>query len=235
MNWKETKLYKHLQNLKKNLEPMTWPQRIDHIWTYYKEMIIITTVTLIVVIGVGISALTPKKELLMGGMFINTFFNAEAETYLRDDLLVHMDGEPKTQEVKLYSKTFTDPALSTQDGDVLTSIYAMMYAEQVDYFFMNDVGVKSMISMKGLMDLRQVFTAEELEQYKDLLFYGQEQDDDGNLVGEPIPMAIKVNDIPLIKECEQYSTRTVYFSVAVNAPNLDSMHDFWNYLLAWNE
>ena len=230
---KETKLYKHLQTLKKNLEPMTWPQRIDHIWTYYKEIILITVATLILMIGVGSAMLTPKKELLMGGMFVNTFFNEEAESFLGDELFEYMNGDAKKQEIKLYTKTFTNPALSTQDGDVLTSIYAMMAATQIDYFFMNEIGMKSMISMQGLLDLRQVFTAEELEQLKDDLFYGQERDDDGNLVGEPIPVAIKVSKLPFIKECEKYTYRDVYLGFAVNAPNQDSLREFWDYILAW--
>jgi len=230
---KETKLYKHLQTLKKNLEPMTWPQRIDHIWTYYKEMIIITVVTLIILIGVGSAMLTPKKELLMGGMFINTFFNSLTEAYKGDELLIQMNGNPDEQEVKLYAKTVTDPATSAQDGDVITSIYAMMYAKQIDYFFMNEVGLKYMISMQGLLDLREVFSAEEIEQFKDDLFYGQEQDDDGNLVGDPIPVAIKVSNVPFVKECEKYNNRDVYFSFAVNAPNKDSLRDLWDYILAW--
>ena len=230
---KETKLYKHLQTLKKNLEPMTWPQRIDHIWTYYKEMIIITVVTLIVVIGMGSAMLTPKKELLMGGMFVNTFFNVEAESFLGDELFEYMNGDAQKQETKLYSKTFTNPALSTQDGDVLTSIYAMMSAEQIDYFFMNELSLESMISMQGLLDLRQVFTAEELEELKDDLFYGQQQDDEGNLVGDPVPVAIKVSKLPFIQECEKYTYRDVYFGFAVNAPNQDDLRMLWDYILTW--
>ena len=230
---KETKLYKHLQTLKKNLEPMTWPQRIDHIWTYYKEMIIITVATLILVIGVGVSILTPKKELLMGGMLINTFFNEEAESYLVEDLFEQLNGDPQTQETKIYTKTFTDPNTSAQDGDVLTTIFAMMYAEQVDYLLMDEVGLKSMIRMQGMLDLREVFTAEEMEQLEDRFFYGQLQDDDGNLVGEPIPMALKVSDIPFVKECENYNHRDVYLGFAVNAPNKDNLRVFWDYILAW--
>ena len=230
---KETKLYKHLQTLKKNLEPMTWPQRIDHIWTYYKEMIIITVVTLIVVIGMGSAMLTPKKELLMGGMFVNTFFNEEAETYMTEELLAQLGGDAKTQESRIYTKTFTDPNASEQDGDVLTTIFAMMYAEQVDYLLMDEVGLKSMIQMQGLMDLNEVFTPEEMEQLKDRFYYGQLQDDDGNLVGDPIPMALKVSDVPFIKECEKYNYRDVYLGFAINAPNKDSLRAFWDYFLAW--
>lgn len=230
---KETKLYQHLQTLKKNLEPMTWPQRIDHIWTYYKETILITVVTLIVVIGVSISALTPKKDLMMGGMLVNTFFNEEAESYLEEELLAQLNGDPKTQETKIYTKTFTNPDTSAQDGDVLTTIFAMMYAEQVDYLLMDEVGLKSMIRMQGLLDMNEVFTPEEMEQLKDRFFYGQLQDDNGDLVGDPIPMAMKVSDIPFIKECEKYNYRDVYLGFAINAPNKDSLRGFWDYILAW--
>jgi len=232
---KETKLHKHLQTLKKNLAPMTWPQRFDHIWTYYKEMIIITVVTLTVVIGVGVSVLTPKKDLVMGGLLVNTFFNEEAETYLTEELLAQLDGNAKTQEAKIYTKTFTDPNASEQDGYVLTTIFAMMYAEQVDYVLMDEVGLKAMIQMQGLLDMNEVFTPEEMEQLQDRFFYGQQQDDDGNLVGDPIPMAMKVSDVPFIKECEKYNYRDVYLGFAINAPNQDSLRGFWDYFLAWEK
>ena len=38
MRMKRTSPYTDFKNLKKNLEGMTFGEKVDHIWTYYKEI-----------------------------------------------------------------------------------------------------------------------------------------------------------------------------------------------------
>ena len=229
---RETNLSKHLKTLKENLKPMTWPQRIDHIWTYYKEFLIITIVSVIVVVGVLTAMLTPKKELLMGGMSVNTYLNGEADSYLGEEYFAHLQGDPDKQEVQQYFRSFGDFSKSPQDYEVFNGVIAMIYAEKLDYLFLDEQGMQPFISYESLMDLRLVFTEEELQQFGNRVVYGQKTDDEGKPMGEKIPVTINITDLPFIQDCETYD-RKVYLGFAVNAPNQDSLRDFWEYLLAW--
>lgn len=228
----ENSFSQRLKKLKVDLRGMTFRQKVDHIWTYFKEVILITVISLIVLIGIGINVLTPKKELLMGGMCACTYLTAEGENYLMDAYFEELQGNPKKQEVQLYFRSFGEFSTSPQDYDAFQSIIAMMSAEMIDYLLIDDDRLEPFVGYESLMDLREVFTAEELEQFGDKIRYAQDADEDGNPTGEQIPVAVDITDLPFIQACRQYQ-QNIFLSFAANSPNKDSLRDFWQYLLAW--
>ncbi|MBO5892372.1 MAG: hypothetical protein J6Q30_06630 [Oscillospiraceae bacterium] len=228
----ENSFFQRLKKLKVDLKPMTWRQKIDHIWTYFKEAILITVISLIVLIGVGFNVLKPEKELLMGGICVSTYISAEGENYLMDAYFEQLQGNPKKQEIQMYFRDFGDFGTSPQDYDAFQSIIAMMSAEMIDYLFVDENRLAPFIGYESLLDLRQVFTAEELEQFGTKVRYAQPMDDDGNPTGERIPVAVEITDLPFMQDCKKYNQK-IFLSFAVNAPNKDSLRDFWQYLLAW--
>jgi len=228
----ENSFFQRLKKLKVDLKGMTWRQGIDHVWTYYKEFILITVITLIVVIGVGSTILAPKKELLMGGMYANTYLSAEGENYLGQAYFDYLQGNPKEQEVQQYFRSFGDFSTSTQDYEAFQSVISMLYAEKVDYLLMNEASLSPLIGYESLMDLREVFTKEELEQFGTKLRYAQKTDNEGNPTGDTFPVALEITEIPFIQDCRSYNQK-IFLGFATNAPNKDSLRDFWAYLLAW--
>lgn len=228
----ENSFIQRVKKLKVDLKPMTFRQKVDHIWTYFKEVILITVVSLIVLIGVGINVFTPKKDLLMGGMCACTYLTEEGVNYLTDAYFQQLQGDPKKQEVQMYFRSFGDFSTSTQDYDAFQSIIAMMSTEMVDYLLIDDDRLEPFVGYEALMDLREVFTAEELEQFGDKVRYAQAADEDGNPTGEKIPVAVDVTDIPFIQASRQYE-QNIFLSFAANAPNKDSLRHFWQYLLDW--
>ena len=228
----ENSFFQRLKRLKVDLKGMTWQQKLDHIWTYYKEVILITVISLIVIIGVGSNMLAPKKELLMGGMCVNAYFSGEGESYLGQEYFDRLQGDPKKQEVQLYFRSFGDFAVSTQDYEAFQSIVAMIYAEKVDYLLLDEASMGPFINYESLLDLREVFTQEELEQFGNKVRYAQHTDEEGNPIGEMLPIALEITDIPFVRDCRSYNQK-IFLGFAVNAPNKDSLHDFWEYLLAW--
>lgn len=228
----ENSFFQRLKKLKVDLKGMTWQQKLDHIWTYYKEVILITVISLIVIIGVGSSMLAPKKELLMGGMCVNTYISAEGESYLLEEYFDRLQGDPKKQEVQLYFRSFGDFSASTQDYEAFQSIMAMMSAAKIDYLLMDEDSMGPLINSESLLDLREVFTEEELKAFGTKVRYAQYTDNDGNPLGEMFPVALEITDIPFVQDCRSYNQK-IFLGFAVSAPNKDSLHDFWEYLLAW--
>lgn len=228
----ENSFFQRLKKLKVDLKGMTWKEKIDHIWTYYKNFIFFTTVGLIVVIGVGSTMLAPKKELLMGGMCVNTYISAEGESYLHQEYFDRLQGNPKKQEIQMYFRSFGELSVSVQDYDAFQSIITMLYAQKIDYLLMDETSLAPIIGYDALLDLRQVFTPEELEQFGEKIQYAQAADDEGNPTGEKIPVAVEITDIPFVQDCNLYNQK-FFLGFAVNAPNKDDLRDFWQYLLAW--
>ena len=95
----------------------------------YRQFIFFTAVGLIVIIGVGSTILAPKKELLMGGMCVNTYISEEGTSYLMEELFDQLQGDPKKQETQMYFRSFGDMTTSTQDYETFQSIVTMLYAK----------------------------------------------------------------------------------------------------------
>lgn len=214
------------------LKPMTWRQRIDHIWSNFKEIILIVLVSAIVVTGLLYNMLKPRKELLMGGMCANVTLTQEGAEYLQEDLFTHLQGNAKKQEIQLYSRIYGDFSMSVEDYDAFNSVVAFVYGEKLDYFLVDQTAMKPLIAYESFMDLRQVFSQAELDQMKDRIQYGQQKDDQGNKVGDPIPVALDITDMPFVKSCVEQNKK-IFLAFAVNSPNQDSLRQFWDYLMAW--
>ncbi len=234
MDMTENSFWQRIKRLKVDLKGMTWKEKIDHIWTYYRQFIFFTAVGLIVIIGVGSTILAPKKELLMGGMCVNTYISEEGTSYLMEELFDQLQGDPKKQETQMYFRSFGDMTTSTQDYETFQSIVTMLYAKKLDYLLMDADSLAPIIGYDSLLDLREVFTAEELEQFGEKIQYAQAADDEGNPTGEKIPVAVEITDISFIQDCKLYNQK-FFLGFATNAPNKDSLREFWQYLLAWED
>ena len=228
----ENSFWQRVKKLKVDLKPMTFREKIDHVWTYFKEVILVAVISLVVIIGLGINILKPEKELLMGGMCACTYLTEEGEYYLQDAYFEKLQGNPKKQEVGLHFRSFGDFTTSTQDYESFQAIIAMMTAEMIDYLLIDDDRLEPFIGYESLMDLRQVFTAQELEQFGDKIRYAQHADEDGNPTGEKIPVALDITDLPFIQNCRQYE-QYIFLCFSANAPNKDNLRDFYQYLLDW--
>ena len=228
----ENSFWQRVKKLKVDLKPMSFREKVDHIWTYFKEVILVTVISLVVIIGLGFNILKPEKELLMGGMCACTYLTEEGEAYLSETYFQQLQGNPKKQEVQLYFRSFGDFTTSTQDYEAFQAIMSMMNAQMVDYLLIDDDRLEPFIGYESLMDLSKVFTAEELEHFGNKIRYAQHADEDGNPTGEMIPVAVDITDLPFMQNCRMYE-QYVFLAFAVNAPNEDSLRDFWQYLLAW--
>ena len=228
----ENSFWQRVKKLKVDLKPMTFLEKVDHIWTYFKEVILITVISLAVIIGLGVSMLKPEKELLMGGMCACTYLTEEGETYLSETYFQQLQGDPKKQEVQLHFRSFGDFTTSTQDYEAFQGIISMMNAQMIDYLLIDDDRLEPFIGYESLMDLREVFTAEELAQFGDKIRYAQRADEDGNPIGEQIPVALDITDTPFMQSCRMYK-QYVFLAFATNAPNKDNLRDFWQYILAY--
>ena len=82
------------------------------------------------------------------------------------------------------------------------------------------------------MDLRELFTKEQLTKIEDRLIYFQPADENEKPTEEKYPVAVDISGLPFFGEfCDL--KEPIYFSAAANAPNIDDLKAFWDYLNAW--
>ena len=65
------------------LAPMTWKQRWEYIWEYYKLALIAAAVLIVFTVSMVRSSLYQQKKLLISGIFINTTTTEEGYAFVK--------------------------------------------------------------------------------------------------------------------------------------------------------
>ena len=221
------KLKEYFAQLKIDLKPMTFTEKVDHIWSYNKELILITAGVLVLVIGLLVSFIQ-KPDPVFCGFLINAEVNDEGRAYLTSDYgeIVGVTGK---QEVQLLTGFFNANATSAGEENESTwaQIAALCQEQELDYVMADEVTMQAMAFSEICMDLSTFFTEEEFAELQDKILYVELED------GTKIPCAVKINDTKFYKECISYH-KDLYICFISNTQRIDRCHEFWDYLNNWD-
>lgn len=221
------RLKEHLQRLKKDMEPMSFREKLDHLWTYYKWVAALLALIIVLACMVGTSIANINCETLLSGMVINTDVTLDGNNYLTVDYFEKLQGVEGKQEIELAHLTFMDPEDSTDIEFTYTAIMrivADISAQQLDYVITDDVGMETCMDHDALMDLRELLTEEELALLEgDLIYLHYDEDD------VTIPVAVNLRNQPFFEHYIQ-SEEDRYLAFIANTPRKEACRDFWEYL-----
>lgn len=156
----------HCQKTAKDMKGMTFKEKADHLWTYYKEYAFVVIMVLIIVGGVIISLLTPVPTLVSSGSLVNVSLTMEGHDHLTDVFYKDVLGSP---DGKIALTTANYSTLGTVDAvdasyQAYMGVTAKVEAKELDYLLMDQVGLNYYGSQDMLMDLRRILPEEELRQ-----------------------------------------------------------------------
>lgn len=231
-NFKETKFYKKIQKLREDMAPMTFSQKVDHLWYYYKTYVLVISVLAVGIIAILGSTLS-KKESIAGGLMVNLTMSTEGYNYLTQAYYDHIGGQ-RGQEVRLDSTKFEDLKI-TSDVEVnynaALTLVARVSGNLLDYALIDQGAMEFYINQDVFMDLRQFFTEEELAQMQDRLIQAKIEE-----TGETWIAAVDITDIPFVKDnvgTVNEENGKVYFILSGNPAHPDLLRDIWDYIHAW--
>lgn len=231
---KETAIYKWFIKTKEALAPMTWRERFDYLWTYYKTAVIITFI-FVFLIGYMFFGMLTGKEILLGGIHANVELTDTGRSHITDAFFQLREGNAKEEEISLLDVALTelkDDEYFEMNYYYLQAVLTRVGAQQVDYILADKVAMQIFMTQDIYMDLRELFTEAQLAEMEERLIYFQPVDQDEKPTEDRYPVAVDVSGLPFFEEfCD--SKEPIYFSVAVNAPNTDAVKAFWDYLNAW--
>lgn len=222
-----------LKKLLADLKPMTFKQKCEHIWEYYKEWLFV-----VFLVFMGISLVTTilseqQKEVLVSGMMININIDQKGMDYLTDEYAQYLGATSENQVADMDYTSFGDP-LDPENGE--NSYYASMIlpsrvtGAMLDYIIMDKFAMEYYLTQDLYMDLRDFFTEEELAQLdaeKRVIYVQEEGDFDRK------PIAVKITQLPFIQTYVA-PTEDIYFSLAGSSPRLEMCRNVWNYLHSWD-
>lgn len=234
--FKQSKLYLGFQKLRNDLKPMTFRQKCEHLWMYYKEWLV---VVFIICMGICLAATVigeQQKEYLVSGMMVNIYIDQEGMDYLTKDYAAYLGATSKNQVAAMDYTNFGDP-LDPENGE--NSYYASMIlpsrvtGAMLDYMLLDKFAMEYYILQDLYMDLRDFFTEEELAQLdaEKRIVYAQEE---GSLDRRPI--AVIITDLPFIQEyVAPAEDEDIYFCLSGSSPRPEMCRNVWNYLHAWKK
>lgn len=228
--FKDSTFYKEIRKLLDDLKPMSWKQRIDHIWTYYKEYIGLFALFAFVTTGLIASSIQAQKETVITGMMVNITIEQEGFNYLSEDYAEKLQLG-KDQQVALEYTSFADLETSADEANYYAAMTVVVEvaAARLDYMILDKLGMEFYTGQEVYMDLSKVFTEEELAEFaeKDLLVYCMEEEEQ-----IPWPAAIKITDLPYIKD-NVTSQGDVYFALGGSSERYEEIRAVWEYINAW--
>lgn len=233
--FKQTKLYLGVKTLGDQLRPMTFKQKCEHLWEYYKEWLL---VVFIVCMGISLAVTViseQQKEVLVSGMLVNISIDQRGMYYLTTEYAQYLGATDKNQVAEVDYTSFGDP-LDPEQGE--NSYYASMIlpsrvtGAMLDYIIMDKFAMEYYITQDLYMDLRDFFTPEELEQLEKekRVIYAQEE---GSF--DRVPIAVVITQLPFIQTyVAPEGDNAIYFALAGSTPRPEMCRNVWNYLHDWD-
>ena len=114
------------RELMEDLKPMTFWQKVDHLWSYYKEVLLVVLLVGILSAAVVSGYINANRQYLFKGMMINISMSQEGYRYMTDDLLAKLGDGSKNQAVQMDYTNFTNLADPTNSEDNYASSFLFM-------------------------------------------------------------------------------------------------------------
>ena len=224
INWN---LKGHFAKLKKDLEPMTFKEKVDHIWTYYKEYMLVIFCVLVIIGGLLVSVLTPKPHILFAGVQCNVRLTTEGYDYLtkgfQQDVLDGAEGNMFLHTLRFYGEGTVEAVEETTQA--YYSVTSYVEAKELDYMLVDLYAFRYFGSDRLYMDLRQVLSEQELQELdqQGLLLYEQNEGET-----EKTPRAINISQTAFCKS--HLGGQECYLVFIRNSPRAEHCEKMWDYI-----
>lgn len=230
--FKESEFYLGWRKLKADLEPMTFKQKVEHIWMYYKEHMLVGLILVLLLIAMCTSFITANQKTLASGVMINLYMEQEGYDYLSVDYFERLGGKKNREKVALeyiYIGDVDDPTNSSDGMSKIESVAARVSGQMLDYMFLDKGGMETFIMYEVYMDLREFFTPQELEalEAEGRIVYAKQEDDE-----EAWPVAVDITPTDFVQD-NVNSEGNVYFAVSGSTQRIEICRDMWQYIHEW--
>ena len=224
-----------------DLKPMTFWEKVDHLWTYYKEYLFVVLLVVIVVAFSVTALLNSSKKTLLSGMLINVSMTQVGYNYVTTDYHTYLEATPTWEVVQLDATNFSsleDPTSMEDNYNKSMMLMARVSGQMLDYALLDKMALEFYATQEVFLDLQEFFTEEEIAAMGDRVIWMRPEPEEGFTVedyepGELDPwiIAVDLSDMPFFRD--NCAGETVYFALSGNNPNIEAIRAFLEYLTQW--
>lgn len=208
----------------KAIADKSFKYKLDYFLEYYKYATIAVIIGIIVIISFVRGIVTAKDDAFYA-ICVNAITMPNADVFGE-----YIEIDPKEEKVVFdtsYSMTFDG---GNQNSYIsLQKIVASIAAGSADIIIGDTDVLENMGPNEFYADLRDYFTKEQLDAMGDKVIYTQYQDEDGNPIGDPLPVVIDVSDSPLLNS-NPFFVDKVGFAIIVNTARPEKALKFYDFL-----
>lgn len=211
-----------MTQLKIDMKPMTFAQKVDHIWSNFKEYIIVFTLLAAAIIGYAVTLLTAKDAALTC-YTVNVALTEQGNAYICEDFLSTI-GDPKKEKIMVVYREYVENPSNLQIEDnssVMTQIAAMVDAQALDVVISDKIGMEVCLSLDIYLELTEILTEEELAAMEGKIVYGIPADSD-----IAYPYALDITDTAFAKEYLKAKDK-VFVGFVGNSEHMDNCRSLW--------
>lgn len=201
------------KKLKQDLAGMTFKEKAEHIWTYYRSWVIVAIAIVMLISIVSGSLVEISTKTVSAGICINVPLADGAEDHLNSGLEALKTG--KGRERVYFKLDYTDAADMGNNINIVESVQALVASKDLDYIIMDDAALSLLGTQDIFMNLEEFFTPEERES----LTIGTIQREGQT---EALPALVEITDWPSVKQVAG-SDNHYYFAVIGNTPRAESV------------
>lgn len=225
------KIIPSFKELKADLKTMTFPQKVDHLWTYYKYYLLIAVVVLVFVAAIITGIVNANKEVLVSGMLANVSMKQTGFNYLSEGY-EEVLGATGNQVVELTSTNFEDLETSEDveaNYNAAQILIARVSGGLLDYAIIDQMSFEFYLTQDVYLDLREFFTQEELQRLADadMLAYAKIAE-----TGDTWPVAVKITQWPFTQDNVK-TQGEIYFIISGNSPDMEAIRGILEHMWAW--
>lgn len=223
---------KHQQEYKneirEQLNNMTFKQRLSYFWDYYKVHTI-AVLTFLILTTIFVRDLMVQKNVMMNAIFLNAGQLLDEEAISSDFVsYAGIDGGKNT----IYVDTSSYLDTEFLDASVMATIQrisAMSFAGELDILAGDTKAINYYSDNEFLGNPEQILPVNLQEKFQDRFFYADfTNEESGETLSHPI--AIDISDSPKLKEWGIYTDSPCYLGFLPNSPHPETAITFLEYL-----
>ena len=218
------------RNIKKTMAGMSWKDKLEYLWTYYKWVLAVAAGVILLICIVVSSIMNKSVTTLYGGTIINAELSEEGEAYLTDDWFEHLGGVDKKEKVELTTSYYNDLS-TTQDPEADAAaamrVTAMVAAKELDYVIMDELSFNYYKKATIFSSLEEVLSQELIDELNDRIVYYTDEEE-----GVTYPIALDITDTTFVQDCI-HGSKTLYIAFPGNTDRTERNDQFLEYLLNW--
>lgn len=228
----ETKFGAGWAKLRADLKPMTFRQKVDHLWTYYKVFIFVLLFLCSPLFLLGTFLNRQSQEVLVSGMMVNLSVDPEVMTYLTTDYAKDLGATSEKQIAELDYANFGDlfdPQNAEGNYNQMIMLVSRVSAGTLDYMLLDQTAMEYYIVQEVYLDLREFFTPQELEALnaEGKVIYARQEGQE-----EKWAIAVDISDTAFVKD-NVNSEGPVYFALSGNCQRPEICRNAWERIQNW--